>query len=99
ASCKFKRDKKLVRYVPCRSFVAATLDALRAATNLPGKRQMPCWIGEGEFPQPENVVAFANGLLDLGAGAFQPHSPRWFSTTCLEHEFDGKSQCPQWFAF
>jgi hypothetical protein len=94
ASCERKQGKKLVRYVPSRGFVSATLDGLRAAANLPGKRQMPCWIGEGEYPQPENIVAFANGLLDLGTGSFQPHSPRWFSTTCLERDFDGKAKCP-----
>jgi putative DNA primase/helicase len=98
-------DKKLLDFVPSRSTVTATMDALKAVVNLPSQLDMPGWIGQDPPCQPENVVAFDNGLLDLeqfvknGETRLLPHSPRWFSANCLPHEFNPNAECPQWLAF
>jgi P4 family phage/plasmid primase-like protien len=98
-------DKKLLDFTPSRSTVTATMDALKAVVNLPSRLDMPCWIGQNPPCQPENIVAFDNGLLDLeqfvqhGETKLLPHSPRWFSANCLPHEFDPNAECPLWLSF
>jgi P4 family phage/plasmid primase-like protien len=92
-------------YKPSRTAVNATIEALKAVANLPSTVGMPCWIGAGGGPRPEDVIAFANGLLDLGAyqatgeAGLLDHSPRWFSDNCLGHEFDPGASCPEWMKF
>jgi P4 family phage/plasmid primase-like protien len=47
-------------------------------------------------------IALSNGILDVGkciAGesvSLLPHSPNWFSTTCLPYNFDPAATCPTW---
>jgi putative DNA primase/helicase len=91
--------------LPNRSNVSGVLDALKAVANLPADTEIPSWIGASDFPQPENLIAFDNGLLDLKrtvAGDDAPlmdHTPRWFSTNCLRHSFDPEATCPKWTEF
>ncbi len=94
--------------VPCRpsqALVNRTLDALRAVVNLRGPSEMPRWLGQGDRPRPEDVVAFRNGLLDLGrylaggADRLTPHTPEWFSDACLPYEFEPGAACPRWLSF
>lgn len=98
-------ETKLMEFVPSRSSVTATVDALKAVANLPSQIEMPCWIGGSEPCQPESVIAFENGLLDLerfistGETLLLPHTPKWFSANCLPHRFDPNAECPQWMEF
>jgi putative DNA primase/helicase len=78
---------------------------LKSVANLPATAKMPCWLGGGGNPSPENVIAFENGLLDLGAflETGEPrllrHTPRWFSENCLPHAYDPAAGCPRWLEF
>ena len=99
-----KATKKLpsqqVPFKPTPSSVKATLDALKAAANLPSSFETPGWIGASPPCRPESVVAFINGLLDLdcflatGQATLLAHGPRWFSTNCLPHAFDPQAAVP-----
>jgi hypothetical protein len=60
---------------------------------------MPFYFGEGDFPKPENVIAFKNGLLNVvdyidGCRTLIPHTSKWASTFCLPHHFDPAATCP-----
>jgi hypothetical protein len=60
---------------------------------------MPFYYGEEAFPEPRNIIAFENGLLDseayiAGKRTLRPHTPEWVSTVCLPYKFDLKADCP-----
>lgn len=101
-----EKDKwKLVPYEPNTNRVSNVLDALRSVANLSSTREMPSWLGAGDYPNPENIISFQNGLLDineyLDAGSTEliEHSPVWFSPNCLPHSFDAEATCPRWSKF
>ncbi len=63
---------------------------------------MPFWCGRDACPfsDTSKVVAFNNGLLDLGGdGGLTPHTPNWCSATSLPFAYDPAATCPQWLAF
>ncbi|MHB0960087.1 MAG: phage/plasmid primase, P4 family [Pirellulaceae bacterium] len=99
------KDKRTLQpYQPNRSGVSGVLDALKAVANHPSAVEPPCWLGEGRRPDPANVIAFDNGLLDVGAYlsgsvTLLSHTPQWFSTNCLPHPFDPQAVCPEWLSF
>jgi len=111
ASCTHKprskkgKKKTRVQFSPNKSVVSGVFDALKAVANLSADTEIPCWIGGDDLPQPENLIAFDNGLLDLertltsGEPKLLDHTPRWFSTNCLPHRFDPEASCPRWIEF
>lgn len=98
-------ESKLVCFVPNRSQVTATIDALKAVANLDKSQEMPSWLCDGALPDPRSVIAFQNGLLDIdlfmesGDLTLMAHTPTWFSSTCLPHQFDPTAECPMWLDF
>ncbi len=78
--------------------------ALASLTILSASVEPPAWWN-GRVWERRNLIALSNGLLDLDAifaGKSEitlPHSPRWFSETCLRYPFDTDSDCPRWIAF
>ena len=103
-SCRSK-EGRLTKFLPNRSNVSGVFDALKAVANLPAGIDIPSWIGGGDLPVPEKLVAFDNGLLDLRQimtgqePNLLPHTPNWFSANCLPHPFDPTARCPRWLAF
>jgi putative DNA primase/helicase len=58
----------------------------------------------GSDPFPSNIIAFQNGLLDVGGflnarRELLPHSHRWVSTACLPYNFDPNATCENWLSF
>jgi putative DNA primase/helicase len=65
---------------------------------------MPFYRGADTFPKPANIIAYRNGLLDVGAylqanNGLLPHTPLWVSTACLPYDFDPSATCPRWEQF
>jgi P4 family phage/plasmid primase-like protien len=52
------------------------------------------WIGN-TADQPQDVVIFKNGLLDLDTGSLLPHDGQYFATGLPSHDFDPLAECPQ----
>jgi putative DNA primase/helicase len=103
--CQQESKGVVVPYRPSTTAVNGVLDALRAVANVPSSLEMPCWLDERDHPAPEDIIAFANGLLDLdrflktGEARLLSHTPRWFSDNCLPHDFVPGAQCPAWIDF
>jgi len=61
----------------------------------------PCFLG-GKATAA-NMIPFKNGLVDItnigGELTIQPHTPAFFSPTCLAYPFDPEAGCPAWEAF
>lgn len=91
---------------PNKRMVDAVVDALAARCTRTVAR-MPTWLGHAQEGRPKarRVVAFQNGLLNLGdpdavrAGRLLPHTPLWFSTAVLPYDYDPEATCPTWSAF
>ncbi|MCH8853176.1 MAG: DUF3854 domain-containing protein, partial [Planctomycetes bacterium] len=69
---------------------------------VPFEKEVPCFL-DGCKVDPENVIAFNNGLLDItnvgGDLRMYDHVPTWFSTSVLPYSYDPKVKCPAWLAF
>ena len=76
------------------------LDALRAATLLPGTVAAPAWLDQTTDPVARDVIACANGLLPLATMALLPHTPLFFTSNALDYSFDPLAPAPAaWLAF
>ena len=63
-------------FTPTPRIVGDMLKGLASILKLPPGTEMPCWLERGDHPNPERVVAFQNGLLDVTGEEFRlvPHS-------------------------
>jgi putative DNA primase/helicase len=66
--------------------------------------QMPAWL-DGQRPAATDVVAFENGLMDVGKyvrtrnALLLPPTPLWFSRTVLPYKFTPEAHCKRWLTF
>jgi putative DNA primase/helicase len=97
----WKWMEALGTFTPTPRIVGDTLKALAAVRKLPMGMEMPRWLGRENFPNPNDVIAFRNGLLDVGGSEYRllSHTPDWFSAHCLPHSYDSKAACPTWDRF
>lgn len=67
-------------------------------------QRMPSWLDRNR-PDPADVIAFRNGLVDFkrlqadGLGALIPPTPAWFSENVLPYNLSPTARCPQWGTF
>lgn len=85
-----------------------TLTLIAASIQVDNNVPMPCYLGAASelgtmrTYSKRRYTAVENGLVDVDAivrgdgDTLRPHSPRWFSTTCLPFEFDADATCPIW---
>lgn len=93
-------DLEVVAFSPKKSHVEDVMHAIRANKfrELP---DAPTWIRKlpGD-PEPSDVVAFRNGLLDLKTRKLIPPTYRLFLTNCLDFDFTPDSPAPvEWLKF
>jgi P4 family phage/plasmid primase-like protien len=99
--CRMWHKDERVPLKPSRSLVVGVLDALKAVAHAVSALEQPCWLARG----PEEVIAFQNGLLDVGKflesenTELLRHTPEWFSANCLPHRFNPSAGCPLWLDF
>jgi putative DNA primase/helicase len=98
-----KKGNRSVPFEPSSRHVSGLVDALRGLCDVPNYdgSQLGVSLGEGSFPPPERIVPFRNGLLDLdaflrGEARLIPHTPFWFSLSCLPHAYVPDAACPTW---
>lgn len=87
-------------YRPDTRKVNLVIDALKAIPQVivPPDTIMPSWLDGGiGRPRPQDLIAFANGLLDVKAYVesgnlnFIPPTPMWFSQSYCPYDFDPKA--------
>lgn len=95
-----KGEPAVKRYVPTRSRINDVVDALN--TVCPVETSPPCWLDDREEPDPVDLIAFQNCLLDVQAylnndtNAQLAPTPHLFSTFALPYDFDPDATCPTW---
>ncbi len=94
-------DKRTKEATPRRA--ADVVKALAAVCRVPYTLEQPVFLDNRRKPAPDNVIAFANTLLDIsqtgGDLKLYDHTPAWFSPTALPYIFAPDADCPQWKAF
>lgn len=93
-------DQEVVAFSPKKSHVEDVMHAIRANKfrELP---DAPTWIKKlpGD-PDPSDVVAFRNGLLNLKTRELIPPTYRLFLTNCLDFDFTPDAPAPvEWMKF
>lgn len=66
--------------------------------------EMPAWLDGRGGTVSKGCIALRNGILDLDALLAEkdqaeyllPHTPAWFSSICLDYDFDPGADCPRW---
>lgn len=87
-------------YRPTQSKVSNLIDALRAAAHLSSDRMPPCWISGDVLAPPGELVACANGLLQLRTRSMLPATPRFFNMNAVPFNYEPSAAAPsQWLQF
>jgi P4 family phage/plasmid primase-like protien len=79
--------------------------AMEAACLVSTHVEMSSWIGRSLRPASGDLLAMANGLLDLegvvakNKTVLHPHTSAWFSATHWSYEYVAKARCPKWRSF
>jgi putative DNA primase/helicase len=83
-----------VPWAPTRRKVGDLLEALAAISILPQDFAQPCWLDGRSSGQ---IVAVANGLLDIDSRLLYSHTPLYFSTVSVPFAYDATAPKPQRF--
>jgi len=82
---------------PKRANIAELVDALRSAAQL-RVLAVPCWR-EPPDARVGEVLAVANGLLDVGSRELLPPTPRYFNLNWSDVAYDPEAGCPRFAHF
>jgi putative DNA primase/helicase len=91
-----------VPFAPTRSKVADVQQALTAIGHIPESVQPPVWLTRDATTPiaAGEVVALANGILDLETRKLRRHTPELFAQHVLPFEFDRRARRPtRWLQF
>jgi len=81
---------------PNRHKIANLLDGLKSITHLDATIDQPAWVAGPD----RQVVAVANGLLDLEQRVLLRHTPNYFNQTAVPFSYDPNAPTPaRWLAF
>ena len=88
-------------FYPNRRQIGETEEALKALTQQPDDLVMPFWLHSGdENPPASEYIPARNGLIHWPSGELEPSSPTYFSTNCLDFDYDSAPPAPaSWFNF
>jgi P4 family phage/plasmid primase-like protien len=81
-------------------FVNNVLGALAGMVLVKDDVEQPSWLAANAMTN--ECLAAKNGIVSLAReseGTLQPHTPEWFSPSCVPYAFDPKAQCPMWEQF
>ena len=55
------------------------------------------WIDSpADAPSPNDLILFANGILDFATGNLLPHTGQYFATGLPDFDYDPAATCPTW---
>ena len=87
----------LVLWAPNRRKIGDLLEALAAICILPADHDQPSWLDDRSTG---DIVALANGLLDVEGRRLLPHTPQFFNLTSVPFAYQPDAPAPaRWLQF
>jgi putative DNA primase/helicase len=94
-----RKEPEAMPWDPNRRKVGDVIDAFGAITHLPEGVDPPHWLQPGPVPAHQ-IVACANGLLDVGTRKLIDHTPTYFNRVAVPFDYDGDAPEPvRWLEF
>ena len=93
------KDKKQVPFDVVNKDVTEVVSALAAQTHTPAGAEAPCWLYGRTGPDPKQILAISNGLLNLTTRELQPHTPAYFCPNALDFSYNAAATTPAWDLF
>ena len=87
-----RAEMPMVRKVSTR-LIGDVTNALRSVASLPGCVHPPAWVDGATGPDPLDVLACRNGLIDLTTGRLSDPDPRFFTLNAVA--FDYRDDAPR----
>jgi phage/plasmid primase-like uncharacterized protein len=98
--CMINMPKGAVPFNPDQAKVNKLIDALKAGVEQRGGQDAPFWRDGRTSPDPANLIACRNGLLDFTTRKMHPHSVQYFNLNCLPFDYDPEAPPPKlWHKF
>lgn len=94
-------EKNLVRVAPNRNLIAEVLSALPSYTSIV-TGDLPQWTGPGKEsrPDPKQMLACTNGILNLDTRELIPSTPDYFNVNAVPYAYDPEAPRPtHWLRF
>ncbi len=96
---KVNGEETLVRFTPMSKDVDEVRKALARRSQTPEGAVAPCWLDGRTAPDPKQLLAVSNGLLNLTTRELIPHTPAFFSPNTLDFAYDPAATTPEWSKF
>ncbi|MDR3605811.1 MAG: phage/plasmid primase, P4 family [Oligoflexia bacterium] len=97
----FLRNSASTRKYAILSFANNVVANLEGKTLVPESVSIPSFLSQPD-KQSARLISMRNGILDLEKAVSDntdflvPHTPDFFSTSCLPFDFDPEATCPTW---
>jgi putative DNA primase/helicase len=89
-------EEGLVRFRPEAKHVNELLKFLRTCVGVDERAEPPRWIGDRASPDPSELLAFRNCIVNVRTGETFGHDPRLWVHDGLGFDYPDKPQCPRW---
>ena len=100
-SCRKDKNGNLTPFNPMSQHVEEVRKALAMQTLVRKGAEAPCWLDgrDGSAPDPKQLLAVRNGLLNLKTRELLPHTPAYFTPVALDFDYDPSASSPEWNTF
>jgi putative DNA primase/helicase len=89
-------EEGLARFRPETKQVNEALKFLRTCTGIDERDEPPRWTDDRPSPNPSELLAFRNCLVNVRTGETFGHDPRLWVHDGLGFDYPDKPQCPRW---
>lgn len=98
AAKKHGKDGEIVPYMPSRTQIDTSLDALRSAAEGRNVRA-PCWLPGFTGAPAADLISMANGILHIESRRLLPPTSGYFTLNALPYGWDEDTEPVQWLKF
>jgi putative DNA primase/helicase len=92
-------EEKTARFKPRPADVEAVMKCLKAGVGLDANGAM--WLGGKPkgMPEAKDVIVFRDGLVDITTGEHSELTPRFWTQSAVDCEYDPEAPCERWERF